>query len=148
MRVEAIFLLVIAAFCATAALIFWAFGLAPIYLTTTGGGTVMLAACCLLGLLPGSYYLWWSKRMTPRAEDNPEATQADGAGVVGAFPSSSVWPFVFGFGFFMIALALVFGLWSGVFGGSIIISGIVGIIVESRRGGLPSGPGSSVRESG
>lgn len=140
MRVEALFLLFIASFCAVAAAIYWFTGYED-------GGTVMLTASSLLGLLPGSYYLWWSKRMTPRAEDDPEATQADGAGVVGAFPSTSVWPFVFGLGFLMIALALVFGLWSGIFGGSVIISGIVGVIVESRRGGL-SARGSSVQESG
>ena len=148
MRVEALFLLFLAVFGAVTALIFWAIGLPDIYRTITGGGTIMLVAVCLLGLVPGGYYLWWSRRMTPRAEDNPHATPADGAGVVGAFPSSSIWPFVFGIGFFMIALALVFGLWTGVFGGSLLLSAIVGVIVESRRGGLPSGRGPSAQESG
>jgi hypothetical protein len=65
----------------------------------------MLGACVLLGLLPGSYYLWWSRRMTPRAEDDPNASLKQGAGVVGAFPSSSIWPFVLGLGTAMVALA-------------------------------------------
>jgi Cytochrome c oxidase subunit IV len=132
---EANFLLFLAIFGFIIAVIFWAVGLAGVYRTTTGGGTVMLVAFGLLGLVPGGYYLWWSRRMTPRAEDNPHAVRSDGAGVVGSFPSSSVWPFVLGFGFAMIALAFVFGLWSGVFGGAVLVMGVAGVINESRRGG-------------
>ncbi len=135
MRAEAIFMLVIAIFGLIVSVVFWAVGLADVYRSTTGGGTVMLVAVGLLGLVPGSYYLWWSRRMTPRAEDNPNALQSDGAGVVGSFPSSSVWPFVLGFGFAMIALAFVFGLWTGVFGGAVLVTAVAGVISESRRGG-------------
>jgi len=58
------------------------------------GGTVMLAGTTLLGLLPGSYYLWWSTRMKPRPEDRTDATIEEGTGVIGSFPSSSIWPFI------------------------------------------------------
>ena len=136
MKVEAYFLLVIAAFCGLIALIFWAIGLSSVYNTITGGGTVMLAACACLGLLPGGYYLWWSKRMTPRAEDDARAELQDGAGFVGVFPSSSVWPFVLGLGAACVALALVFGFWTAILGIFLAISAVVGIIVESRHGGL------------
>jgi hypothetical protein len=136
MKIEARFLLVISAFCALTGLIFWSVGLAHVYVTMTSGGTVMLCACALLGLLPGGYYLWWSRRMTPRAEDDPNAPVEQGAGVVGVFPSSSIWPFVLGMGAAMVALALVFGFWTAIFGFFLAISAIVGIIVESRRGGL------------
>jgi hypothetical protein len=135
MKVEAYFLLVIAAFGAVIAFIFWAVGLSAAYRTITGGGTIMLAAVCLLGLLPGLYYLWWSKRMTPRAEDDASASTASGSGIVGAFPSSSIWPFVLGLGAAFIALALVFGVWTAIFGFFLVISALVGVIVESRRGG-------------
>jgi len=135
MKVEAYFLLIISAFCAICGFVFWAVGLAPIYRTITSGGTVMLGAGCLLGLLPGGYYLWWSRRMTPRAEDDANARPEQGAGVVGAFPSSSIWPFVLGFGAFFVALALVFGFWSAIFGFTLAISALIGVIVESRRGG-------------
>jgi hypothetical protein len=134
-RHEAYFLLFLAAFGAVIALIFWAVGLSPVYLTITGGGTIMLVAVCLLGLLPGSYYLWWSKRMTPRAEDDATAEPAAGAGVVAAFPSSSIFPFVLGLGAAFIALALVFGLWTAIFGLFLVFTAVVGIIIESRRGG-------------
>ena len=129
MKVEAWFLLFISIFCGVVAVIYW--------LTSyEQSGTTMLAGVCLLGLLPGGYYLWWSRRMDRRAEDDPTATQDQGAGVIGAFPSSSIWPFVFGLGAAMVALALVFGFWTALFGMSLVLSAVVGIIVESRRGGV------------
>jgi uncharacterized membrane protein len=102
----------------------------------TSGGTVMLGACCLLGLLPGGYYLWWSHRMTPRAEDDSDATPSSGAGVVGVFPGNSIWPFVLGMAALMIALSLVFGFWTAIFGFTLAISAVLGVIMESRRGGV------------
>ena len=33
------------------------------------------------------------------------------------------------------ASAFVFGAWLGVLGGSMLISAIIGVVVESRRGG-------------
>jgi Cytochrome c oxidase subunit IV len=132
---EAYFLLFLSAFCAVVAFIFWAVGLAPAYLTITGGGTIMLVGVALLGLLPGSYYLWWSRRMTPRAEDNEHAEPSAGAGIVAAFPSSSIWPFVLGLGAAFVALALVFGFWTAIFGFFLVIMAVIGIIIESRRGG-------------
>jgi hypothetical protein len=129
MKVEAYFLLFLAAFGAVAAAAYW-------FTAYDDGGGIMLVATCLLGLLPGSYYLWWSKRMTPRAEDNPRAEPEDGEGVVGTFPSSSIWPFVLGLAVAMIGLSLVFGFWTAIFGFSLAISAVAGVIAESRHGGL------------
>ena len=129
MRVEARFLLFLSTFGAVIAFIYW-------FTSYEDGGTVMLAAVCLLGLLPGSYYYWWSRRMTPRPEDDANASQSDGAGVVGAFPGSSIWPFVLGLGAAMTALAFVFGFWTALFGLALAISAALGVIAESRRGGV------------
>ena len=129
MKIESRFLLFIAIFGAVIALIYW-------FTSYEDGGTIMLTAVCLLGLLPGGYYYWWSRRMTPRPEDDADASPADGAGVVGAFPSSSIWPFVLGLGAAMTALAFVFGFWTALFGLTLAISAAIGVIVESRRGGI------------
>jgi hypothetical protein len=128
MRVEALFLLFLAAFGVVASIVYWFWGYED-------GGTVMLVAFGLLGLLPGSYYLWWSKRMTPRAEDDPHADVEAGSGIVATFPSSSIWPFVLGMGAAMVALALVFGFWTAIFGFALVISAVIGVIFESRHGG-------------
>jgi hypothetical protein len=74
--------------------------------------------------------------MKPRPEDDPNAQRADGAGVVAAFPSSSVWPFVLGLGASCVALALVFGFWTAPIGFVLATAAVLGVIRESRRGGV------------
>ncbi len=73
--------------------------------------------------------------MKPRPEDRTDATMEEGAGVIGSFPGSSIWPFVLGMGLFLTALSAVFGLWLLAPGLSLVISAAVGATVESRRGG-------------
>lgn len=128
MRIEALFLIGVALFFAMVGIVYWFWGYEQ-------GGTMMLVGTTALGLVPGSYYLWWSYRMKPRPEDRPDATMEEGAGVIGSFPNSSVWPFVFGMGVFLIVLSLVFGLWLMAPGFALVISAAVGVTVESRRGG-------------
>ena len=128
MKVEARFLLGLGLFFGVVGLIYWLW-------SGEDAGGVMLGAAMLLGFLPGGYYLYWSRRMTPRPEDDPEATPATGAGVVGAFPSTSIWPFTLGMGAFVTVLALVFGIWLLVPGLSLVVWVLLGAVAESRRGG-------------
>ena len=128
MRIEALFLLGVAAFFAVVGLVYWFWGYEQ-------GGTTMLVGTVLLGLLPGGYYYWWSRRMKPRPEDRVDASIEEGAGTVGAFPDRSVWPFVLGMGLFLVALGAVFGKWLGAPGLALVVSSAVGVTVESRRGG-------------
>ena len=128
MRVEALILIGVAIFFGIVGAGYW-------FWSYEQGGTAMLIGTTLLGLLPGGYYLWWSMRMHPRPEDRPDASIEEGAGVVGSFPSSSVWPFVLGMGLFLTVLSLVFGLWLMPPGFALVISAAIGVTVESRRGG-------------
>ncbi len=99
-------------------------------------GGVMLVGAILLGLMPGLYYYYWYRRSGgQRPEDRPDATVADGAGTVDAFPSTSIWPFVLGSGCFFFVLALVFGIWLLVPGLSLVLAAFIGATAESRRGG-------------
>ena len=111
-------------------------GLAYWFLSYEDAGSVMPFGTFLLGTLPGFYYLWWARRMKPRPEDDPNASVEDGAGVIGAFPGSSIWPFVLGFGATFVGLALVFGAWTLGVGLFLAVAALVGVIYESRRGGL------------
>jgi hypothetical protein len=97
-------------------------------------GSVMLFASIFLGLLPGSYYLWWSRRMHARPSDRDDATIADGAGVVETFPGSSIWPFILGMGAMCLGLSLVFGTWFVVPTIGLVIWALLGAVTESRRG--------------
>ena len=128
MRIEALFLIGVAVFFGIVGVIYWFWGYEQ-------GGTTMLVGTTLLGLLPGSYYLWWSYRMKPRPEDRTDASIEDGSGVIGSFPGSSIWPFVLGMGLFLMVLSIVFGLWLIAPGISLVVSAMIGVTVESRRGG-------------
>ena len=134
MRIEALLLLGIGAFFAIIGFFYW---FIPVWTNRApeNSGTLMMVGSVLLGALPGSYYLWWSKHMKPRPEDLKEATIEDGAGVVGSFPGSSIWPFVLGMGAFLVALSAVFGFWFLILAGVLIVMAASGYTVESRRGG-------------
>ena len=95
---------------------------------------MMLIGTVLLGLLPGVYYLWWSRHMSPRPEDRTDATskRAQGSSAPSraraSGPSSSAWGL-------RIALAAVFGIWLLVPAFSLVFSAAIGYTAESRRGG-------------
>jgi multisubunit Na+/H+ antiporter MnhG subunit len=128
MKVEARFLVGVAIFFAVVGAGYW-------FWSYEQSGTAMLIGSFLLGLVPGSYYLWWSRRMKPRPEDRDDATLAEGAGVIGTFPGSTIWPFVMGMGLFFATLSAAFGFWLLAPGFAAIFSAAIGYTIESRRGG-------------
>ena len=128
MRVEAKILLGLGVFFGAMVAVYWNWG-------HENAGSVMMFAGMLLCFLPGSYYYWWSRRMKARPEDNPNATQAEGAGVVGSFPGTSIWPFTLGMAAFFVVLSLVFGIWLLVPGLGLAVWAIIGGTAEGRRGG-------------
>jgi hypothetical protein len=128
MKVEAKMLLSLGLFFGIMCAVYWNWSL------ENAGGVMMLAGM-LLCFLPGSYYYWWSRRMKERPEDNPNATQAEGAGVIDTFPGSSIFPFVLGMGAFFTVLSMVFGVWLLVPGLALAGWSFLGGIGEGRRGG-------------
>jgi hypothetical protein len=127
-KIESLFLIGIGLFFGAVGIVYWR-------LSIEDAGSMMLMGTCFLGLLPGSYYFFWHRRMGDRPEDRPDATMEDGAGEIAAFPSSSIWPFVLGVGAFFTVLALVFGIWLLCIGILMIVTAAIGVTAESRRGG-------------
>jgi hypothetical protein len=127
MRTYALFLCGIGLFFGVIALVYWFF-------SYEDGGFLMLVGSTLLGLFPGSYYLWWSYHSKRQSEDDPDADIAEGAGEIGSFPASSIWPFILGMGALFTTLTFVFGLWMAPIAAALILSGAIGATVESRRG--------------
>jgi len=127
-RIEALFLIGVGVFFGIVGAIYW-------FTSYEDGGTMMLVGTCLLGLVPGSYYFFWHRRMGNRLEDRKDATIEEGAGVISSFPGSSIWPFVLGMGAFMTVLAFAFGIWFIFPGAGLIVTALVGVTAESRRGG-------------
>jgi len=128
MRVNAVFLVGIGIFFGVIGLIYWFIGYED-------GGFVMLIGSALLGLLPGSYYLWWSVKMKPQPDDDDHASIEEGTGAIDTFPNSSIWPFVLGMGALFAVLTFVFGLWMAPLAAVLLLGGVVGATVESRHGG-------------
>ncbi len=128
MRISGTFLAVIGIFFGIIGLVYW-------FTSYEDAGSVMLAGSALLGLLPGCYYLWWSRRMRPLEGDLPEASVSDGAEIVGSFPGSSIWPFLLGMGALFATLTFIFGLWMAPIAIALGMSAVIGGVVESRRGG-------------
>jgi hypothetical protein len=127
-RVNGLFLAGVGIFFGIIGIIYW-------FTSYEEGGFAMLIGSALLGLLPGSYYLWWSIHMKPQPDDDPEAEVAQGAGTVESFPGSSIWPFLLGMGAMFCVLTFVFGLWLAPLAAALILSAAIGVTVESRRGG-------------
>jgi hypothetical protein len=128
MKVEAIILLFLGVFFGLVGVVYW-------FWSYEQAGTAMLVGTCTLGFLPGSYYWYWHRRMGKRVEDRDDASIAEGAGDIDSFPSSSIWPFVLGMGAFLTVNSLVFGIWLIFPGISLILTALVGVTAESRRGG-------------
>jgi len=128
MRISGTFLAVIGIFFGVIGLVYW-------FTSYEDAGSVMLAGSALLGLLPGGYYLWWSRRMRTLESDLPDAAMSDGAGVIDSFPGSSIWPFLLGMGALFATLTFIFGLWMAPIALALGLSAVIGGVVESRRGG-------------
>jgi Cytochrome c oxidase subunit IV len=127
-RVEAIILLFLGLFFGIVGIVYW-------FWSYEQAGTAMLVGTCTLGFLPGSYYYYWHRRMGARVEDREDASIAEGAGEINSFPGTSIWPFVMGMGAFLTVVSLVFGIWLIFPGISLILTALVGVTAESRRGG-------------
>jgi hypothetical protein len=126
----------IAAFFFVVVLIFYFTSTSPDVLGSRATGTVLLFFTIVLGLLPGLYIASWSRRMgRPRPEDRDDAQMAEGAGPVGSFPDSSIWPFILGLGASLCVVGFVFPFWLAILGGSLAIGALAGVVLESRRGG-------------
>jgi len=95
-------------------------------------GTTLLAMGVAAVLMVAAWLAWQGRRLgAPRPEDRPDANPSDGAGNLGYFPASSIWPLVLGAGAVVVANAFVFGVWLGLAGALLIAIGIIGYASEA-----------------
>lgn len=123
MRVTAGVLASTAAFFVVATAVYW-------IMSDEHAGTVLLGVCAPALLLVAVWLVVAGRGQRP-PEDRADAQPADGAGDVGYFPSSSIWPLVLGTGAVVMANALAFGVWLAVAGGVIVVLAVVGYAVEA-----------------
>ncbi len=103
-------------------------------------GSTLLLTTVGLGAIPGAWLIWISRRHPPRLEDRYDASIEEGAGRIGSFPESSVWPLGFAGGLSLVALGLVFGIWLALPGLLVMLISMIGAVLEGRRGNEPGYP--------
>lgn len=113
------------AFFALTSTLYW-------FVSYESAGTTMLVLSVFAVLMVAGWLFLWSRRTKARPEDRGDADQSEGAGDIGYFPSSSIWPFVMACGAVVIADSLVFGVWLGLTGALILLVGIIGYAVEAN----------------
>jgi hypothetical protein len=94
-------------------------------------GTTMLALAVAAVFMVAGWLLFQSRKVGTRPEDRLDAEPGDGAGELGYFPSSSIWPFVLGCGAVVVANGFVFGVWLALFGGLLLLVGVIGYAFEA-----------------
>ena len=123
MRVQALVFVATGVFLALIGAIYWFTSYEP-------AGTVLLVLG--LAVIPGVFLLRRTASAPVLAEDRADADPGDGAGPLGTFPASSVWPVVFAGGAALTGIGLVFGAWAALPGLLTVIVAFVGATLESR----------------
>lgn len=115
---------------------FFLFAVTVVYFVWSGEwtGTAMLGfGGAAYALMFGYLFLQARRRHhIPRVEDRPDATQEAGAGEIGYFPASSIWPVSMGLGAVLLAVGLVYGVWYWIFGGIMLVGAIIGFATEAE----------------
>lgn len=84
-----------------------------------GGVSLILSA--VLAFMLGGYLMFTEKRMDIVPEDWEEAEIADGAGTMGFFSPSSIWPFAMSMAILVLGLGIIFLHWWLLILGAILL---------------------------
>jgi Cytochrome c oxidase subunit IV len=133
MRTEARVFLGVTAFFVVIGLVYW-------FTSYEDAGAVMLAASAGMGVIAGGAILLLSRHVPLRAEDDPDASVAAGAGAVDVFPTQSIWPFAVGLSGALAASGFAFGSWLVIIGTGALAVSLICWILEARRERLPGEP--------
>lgn len=108
----------------------------PIYylMSRDPTGTAALILTFFLVLMVSLYLGLIARRMDPRPEDSKTGEIAEGAGELGFFPPSSIWPLFVAANFTLIILGPVFGWWLAILGFGISAITLTGMVFEFYRG--------------
>lgn len=99
-------------------------------------GVVALVLSGGLAFIPGSFFLFVSRRIDPRPEDRRDAEIAEGAGEVGFFAPGSYWPMGLAGAAAVLALGFAFvQMWLVIVGICVLLFMIGGLLFEYYTGG-------------
>lgn len=93
-------------------------------------GTTVLVLTLLMSAMVWAMYFLTGRKLDLRYEDNKEAEIVQGAGALGFFPPSSIWPFWCALVIAIIFLGPIFGWWISIFGAGLGIWAVMGWCYE------------------
>lgn len=108
---------------------------APIYWFMSGeviGTVALVLSVAFCGMLT-VYFTIQSRKIDPRPEDRKDADIVEGAGEVGFFPSTSIWPFWTALTVTIMALGPVFGWWLTILGIALGVWALTGWVYQYYR---------------
>jgi len=124
MRVESRVFDVTTAFFFIAAIVYGVWAHEPV-------GLVGLILTGGLSLIIASYFHFVARRTEERAEDNPDAEIADGAGELGFFSPGSYWPFAVAASAALAAVSMAFWqVWLLVISVVCLLATVAGLVFE------------------
>src|SRR5262249_40446202 len=130
MKVEWRTILGASVFLGATGAVYWALKNHP---TEAAGVAMLVFGFAAYFLLFGYLLLQYVRRdRIPRPEDRFDATQADGAGIIGYFPNASIFPAGMGVGLVCAVVGLIYGLWYLIVGGILFFGAVIGWVVESE----------------
>lgn len=93
-------------------------------------GTTVFALAFLMNLMIWFYLNTLARKMGPRPQDRKGGEVAEGAGALGFFPPSSMWPFICAAVASIVLLGPVYGWWLTILGAVIGIWAVAGWCYE------------------
>ncbi|GAB3698135.1 cytochrome c oxidase subunit 4 [Mariniluteicoccus flavus] len=97
-------------------------------------GVLALALTGVMILMIGGFFSLTGAKMDLRPEDRKEAEVVEGAGDIGFFPPSSIWPFACAVIAGLVFLGPVFGWWLTIIGFGLGVWALSGWIYQYYRG--------------
>lgn len=113
------------------------FGLVtPVYwfMSKDPTGTTALILTFFLAFMIAGYLLLVARRMEPRPEDKSDGEIAEGAGELGFFPPSSIWPLWCAVALGFVVLGPAIGWWLMILGFGFGALAITGLVYQYYRG--------------
>lgn len=110
--------------------------MAPVYWFSAHeiAGVWALGLAAAFGWITTGYFGLLGRHIDDRPEDDVDAEIATGAGELGFFPPSSIWPFWCALCISIIVLGPVFGWWLTILGAGLGIWALCGWVYEFYRG--------------
>ncbi len=121
----------------------WIFGMVAIFFVVVAptywfvtheviGTVALLLTLAFFGLIT-AFFTIQSRKIDPRPEDRKDGEIIEGAGEVGFFPSSSIWPFWTALTVMTMALGPIFGWWITLLGVGLGIWSVTGWTYQYYR---------------